>query len=189
MLSCLSILPSTVKAGNSLKSVSSNATESSAGWMGRAIVPADESDITPQQKRRDTTAHRLRAALARLLAREEGVTLSVAALAREAGVGRNAIYVNHRDVIAELFQAASHRIDAAAALKEAPETDWRAVATELREQVRGLATENASLLKRAQDAELATARVERRAAKLDGELRALRSPVHLHGAKRNTRNR
>ncbi|MER8461241.1 hypothetical protein NKH24_35590 [Mesorhizobium sp. M1300] len=151
-------------------------------------MPADRTGITPQQKRRDATAQRLRAAMARLLAREEGVTLSVAALAREAGVGRNAIYVNHRDVIAELLQAASHRIDATVASKEAPETDWRAVATELREQVRGLATENARLLRRAQDAELATARVEKRAAKLDAELRALRSPVHLNGTKPSTRN-
>ncbi|MCP3475553.1 TetR family transcriptional regulator [Bradyrhizobium sp. CCGUVB1N3] len=152
-------------------------------------MPADKTGITPQQKRRDATAHRLRAALARLLAREGNAKLSVANLAREAGIGRNAIYVNHRDVIAELLQAASSRVDAAAAPKEAPETDWRAVAIELREQVRGLATENARLLKCAQDAELATARVERRAAKLDAELRALRSPVHLHGTKPNARNR
>ncbi|MGX8014330.1 hypothetical protein ACVDG8_037950 (plasmid) [Mesorhizobium sp. ORM8.1] len=88
-----------------------------------------------------------------------------------------------------MLQAASHRIDAAVASKEAPETDWRAVATELREQVRGLATENAMLLRRAQDAEQATARAEKRAAKLDAELRALRSPVHLHGTEPNTRNR
>ncbi|MGC0321060.1 AcrR family transcriptional regulator [Bradyrhizobium sp. USDA 326] len=152
-------------------------------------MPDDKKGSTPQQKRRDTTAYRLRAALARLLAREGGAKLSVAALAREAGVGRNAIYVNHRDVITELFQTASHRTDAAAASKEAPETDWRAVAIELREQLRALATENARLLKRAQDAELATARVEKRAAKLDAELRALRSPVHLHGTEPNTRNR
>lgn len=157
--------------------------------MGRTMVPADKMGITPQQKRRDATAHRLSAALARLVTQEGGAKLSVAALAREAGVGRNAIYVNHRDVIAELLQAASHQIDATVASKEAPETDWRAVATELREQVRGLATENARLLRRAQDAELATARAEKRAAKLDAELRVLRSPVHLHGTKPNTRNR
>lgn len=158
--------------------------------MGRAGVSGEKTGITPQQKRRYATAQRLRAALARLLlAQERGAKLSVAALAREAGVGRNAIYVNHRDVVAELLQAASHRIDAAVASKEAPETDWRAVATELREQVRGLATENAMLLRRAQDAEQATARAEKRAAKLDAELRALRSPVHLHGTEPNTRNR
>lgn len=152
-------------------------------------MSGDKTGITPQQKRRDATGQRLRAALARLLAREEGVTLSVAALAREAGVGRNAIYVNHRDVIAELFQAASHRIDAAVASKEAPETDWRAIATEVREQARGLATENARLLRRVQEAELATARAEKRGAKLDAELRALRSPVHLFETKPSTRNR
>ena len=152
------------------------------------MVPAERTGIPPQQKRRDGTAQRLRAALARLLAQERGAKLSVAALAREAGVGRNAIYVNHRDVIAELLEAASHRTDATVASKEAPETDWRAVATELKEQVRGLATENARLLRRAQDAELATARVEKRAAKREAELRALQSPVYLYGTKPNTRN-
>lgn len=152
-------------------------------------MPADKTGITPQQKRRDTTAHRLRSALARLLAREGGVKLSVAALAREAGVGRNAIYVNHRDVIAELLQTASHETDRTVASKGVPETDWRAVAAELKEQVRGLATENAQLLRRAQEAELAAVRIEKRAAKLDLELRALRSPVHLHETKPNTRNR
>ena len=124
-----------------------------------------------------------------MLAQEGGATLSVAALAREAGVGRNAIYVNHRDVIAELLEAAPHQIDATVASKEVPETDWRAVATELREQVRGLATENARLLRRAQDAELATARVEKRAAKREAQLRALQSPVYLYGTKPSTRNR
>lgn len=152
-------------------------------------MPADKTGITPQQKRRNATALRLRAAMARLLAQEGGAKLSVAALAREAGVGRNAIYVNHRDVIAELLQTASHEIDATVASKQAPETDWHAVTTELRGQLRGLATENARLLRRAQDAELATTRAEKRATKLDAELRALRSPVHLHGTKPNTRNR
>jgi AcrR family transcriptional regulator len=152
-------------------------------------MPADKTGITPQQKRRDTTAHRLRSALARLLAREGGVKLSVAALAREAGVGRNAIYVNHRNVIEELAQTASHETDTTVASKGVPETDWRAVAAELKEQVRGLATENAQLLRRAQEVELAAARIEKRAAKLDLELRALRSPVHLHETKPNTRNR
>ena len=188
MLSCSSILPSTVKAENSLRSASSNAIGSSGDWMGRTIVPADRTGITPQQKRRDGTGQRLRAALARLLAQEGGAKLSVAALGREAGVGRNAIYVNHRDVIAELLEAAPHQIDATVASKEVPETDWRAVATELKEQVRGLATENARLLRRAQDAELATARVEKSAAKREAQLRALQSPVYLYGTKPSTRS-
>jgi AcrR family transcriptional regulator len=152
-------------------------------------VSDDKTGVTPQQKRRDATALRLRAAMARLLAQKGGTKLSVAALAREAGVGRNAIYVNHRDVIAELLQTGSHEIDETVASKGAPETDWRTVAAELREQVRGLATENARLLRRVQDAELAAARAEKRATKLDAELRALRSPVHLHGTKPNISNR
>jgi hypothetical protein len=78
-------------------------------------VSDDKTGVTPQQKRRDATALRLRAAMARLLAQKGGTKLSVAALAREAGVGRNAIYVNHRYVIAELLQTASHEIDATVA--------------------------------------------------------------------------
>ncbi|BCH20003.1 hypothetical protein [Mesorhizobium sp. L-2-11] len=159
--------------------------------METSAVTAERDGRSPQQKRRAGTAARLRAALERLIAAQpqNGAKLSVAGLAREAGVGRNAIYVNHRDVVAELLLAASHRIDATMASKEAPETDWRAVATGLREQVRGLATENARLLRRAQDAEQATARAEKRAAKLDADLRTLRSPVHLNGMKPNTGNR
>ncbi|MDA9397957.1 hypothetical protein XH79_03725 [Bradyrhizobium sp. CCBAU 45389] len=88
-----------------------------------------------------------------------------------------------------MLQAASHPVDATVASKEAPATDWRAVATEFREQARGLATENARLLRRVHKVKLATARAEKRAAKLDAELRALRSPVHLLGTKPNTRNR
>jgi hypothetical protein len=88
--------------------------------------------------------------------------------------------VNHREIIAELYAASSQR-DAKSemARKRSPETDWRAVAGELKQQVRTLATENAVLLKRALDAEQASARAERRRAKLEEELRALRGPISL----------
>ena len=47
-----------------------------------------QSDATPQARRRARTAERLRGALA-----------------REAGIGRNAIYANHRTILNELRQA------------------------------------------------------------------------------------
>jgi hypothetical protein len=49
----------------------------------------------------------------------------------------------------------------------------------LKQQVRALATENAVLLKRALDAEQASARAERRRTKLEQDLRALRGPISL----------
>jgi hypothetical protein len=138
----------------------------------------DDGSRTPQEKRRAGTAVRLREALNRLVA--AGAKLTVVELAREAGVGRNAIYVNHREIIAELCAASSQR-DAKPemARERSPETDWRAVAGELKQQVRALATENAVLLKRALDAEQASARAERRRTKLEEDFRALRGPISL----------
>lgn len=138
----------------------------------------DEAPRTPQEKRRAGTADRLRDALHRLVS--AGAKLTVAELAREAGVGRNAIYVNHREIITELLAAAARREAKPKMERErSPETDWRAVAGELKQQVRALATENAMLLKRVLDTEQANARAERRRAKLEEELRTLRAPISL----------
>lgn len=140
---------------------------------------ANDGDVqTPQGKRRSGTSARLRAAFDRLVA--AGAKLTVAALAREAGVGRNAIYVNHRDIIADLLEAASQReAPTKPGQGRSPETDWRGVAAEMKDRVRALATENALLLKRTLDAEQATARAERRRAKIEDELRSVRAPVRL----------
>ena len=62
-----------------------------------------QSDAAPQARRRARTAERLREALARLL-RDGSRRPTVAALAREAGVGRNAIYANHNTILDELRQ-------------------------------------------------------------------------------------
>jgi aryl carrier-like protein len=138
----------------------------------------DNTQQTPQEKRRSGTSVRLRAAFGRLVA--VGAKLTVAALAREAGVGRNAIYVNHRDIIADLLQATSRsETNSEPNQERSPETDWRAVAAQMKEQVRVLATENARLLKRALDAEQTMERTERWRRKLEDEIRALRAPVHL----------
>ncbi len=135
---------------------------------------------TPQQKRRDATREELKAALARLVASGHPRRLAVAVLAREAGVGRNAIYANHADVIAELPRAARERVLAQPVVeKPSAVADWRAVAADLRCQNQLLATENARLLKRALDAEQAAARSEKQAAALRGELRKTGEPVRV----------
>lgn len=56
---------------------------------------------TPQGRRRERVATRLREALAVLRADPES-EISVAALARHAGIGRNALYTNHRAVLEDL---------------------------------------------------------------------------------------
>ena len=124
-------------------------------WQGSREVPIIAADRpTPQQKRRDATRQELKAALARLVASGHPRRLSVAVLAREAGVGRNAIYANHADVITELRRAAMELVSAQPVMEKAPTvTDWRAVAADFRGQNQLLATENARLLKRALDAE------------------------------------
>ena len=65
-----------------------------------------DASATPQARRRARTEARLREALARLL-HDGSRRPTVAALAREAGVGRNAIYANHRTILDELRQAAT----------------------------------------------------------------------------------
>ncbi|MDE1918582.1 MAG: hypothetical protein KGJ57_21300 [Sphingomonadales bacterium] len=133
----------------------------------------DDASCTPQEQRRANTAARLKAALDRLVA--AGAKLTVAELAREAGVGRNAIYVNHRTIIAELIAVASRRDTKARPSRNGlSQTDWRAEVADLKEQLRATATENALLLKRALDAEQAMARAERRQALLEESIRELR---------------
>jgi hypothetical protein len=61
----------------------------------------------PHDQRMQATAEKLHAALDRLVTGSDGSPmadrrLTVAALAREARVGRNAIYANHRDILDKL---------------------------------------------------------------------------------------
>ncbi len=53
---------------------------------------------SPQGRRRERVAARLRDALVALRA-DPVAEISVAALARHAGIGRNALYTNHRAVL------------------------------------------------------------------------------------------
>lgn len=110
--------------------------------------------------RREQTAQRLRDALHRLATgtaihpsnKGRKPPFSVSALAREAGVARNAVYTNHR-----------FAIDALSGLtrpQNEPDHSHQTMA------IQKLATENAILLKRAIDAEKRADRLERRCAAL-----------------------
>jgi hypothetical protein len=148
--------------------------------------PLDPVAMPPQAKRRAATEQRLRAALDRLLCPSDPsgapdrARLTIAALAREAGVGRNAIYANHRGIIAELQSVIDQRPPPAPKASPSAEvTDWRAAAAELRVQNQRLATENAALLKRVLDAEHNAAQAEKKNARLTAELRRMQQPATL----------
>ena len=74
----------------------------------------------PHDRRMQATAEKLRAALDRLTGgagEPSDVStqrLTVAALAREAGVSRNAIYANHRDILDDLARARQRQVSARA---------------------------------------------------------------------------
>ena len=107
-------------------------------------------------------------------------TLSVASLACEAGVARNAIYTNHRAMIDALRQAAQQRVVPSKLESwEDKVAQQRAVIDVLKTEQRRLATENAALLKRAIDAEAAAARDQRQNARLVKEREQSLRPVKL----------
>lgn len=117
---------------------------------------------------KDHTEHKLTAALHRLAVgtalHPKNVAASrqftVAALSREAGVSRNAIYTNYRtflDQLAKLVAGADSGVGGGSA---APRDD------EQTERLLRLATENAGLLKRAIEAERRAERLEGRCASL-----------------------
>jgi hypothetical protein len=150
--------------------------------------PSNTGPSTPHEKRRLSTERRLRAALDRLVGgtpshpsfRARAYRLSVAVLAREAGVGRNTIYTNHRAILDELS-----RVDRQIATPKRPASAQKtaelgALIEQLQQQKRQLATENAALLKRALDAERIADRAEKKAARLTEELRKMRQPAPLH---------
>jgi hypothetical protein len=142
-----------------------------------------QSDATPQARRRARTAERLREALARLL--HDG-SRRPTALAREAGVGRNAIYANHSTILDELRQAATRPGAGSQVESDADRgLEHRREIAGLKNQLRQLATQNAALLKRALDAEAKAARLDRRASQLTREIDEMRRPVPL-GVKETT---
>lgn len=131
--------------------------------------------LNPYEKRRRAIEARLRDALERLVqgrpahaTNQNGNRLTVAALAREAGVGRNAIYTNHRAFLEMLA--------AAAVGSSAPPTSWQDKIDELHSLIRAMKaaerrqiTQNAQLLARARDAEAQADRHRRHNARLIAE--------------------
>ncbi len=150
------------------------------------------SPTTHYDERMRATADRLRDALDRLVrgvpehtdSRHRIQRLTVAALAREAGVGRNAIYTNHRDILDDLARARRRRLapDRIGGMKEKI-AEQRAVIDDMQLQIRRLATENAGLLRRAVDAERLAERADRRNALLTREIDAHRRPMLLRQTK------
>lgn len=126
------------------------------------------------EKRLAQTHRKLREALDRLIQGASDPALhgerdhfSVARLAREAGVARNAIYTNHRSIIDVLRQAAAEQqMPCRLESWQDKLAQQRAVIDTLTMQQRRLATENAALLKRALAAEALAERHRRQHARL-----------------------
>jgi hypothetical protein len=144
--------------------------------------------LTPHDRRMRATAEKLRAALDRLVcgtperlaSRPSAHRLTVAALAREAGVARNTIYTNHRGILDEFGQARrrgtipDHRDSTDQKIAE-----QRAAIDDMQIQIRQLVTENAGLLRRAVEAERLAESADRRSAHLTRQIDALRRPAVL----------
>lgn len=150
----------------------------------------------PHDRRMEATSEKLRAALDRLV-RGDGqrsntsiARLTVAALAREAGVGRNAIYANHRGILDELVRARQpQRVPDRITTSEDKITEQRSVIEDMQQQIRQLATENAGLMRRAIEAERRADRAERRSAQLTKEVDTLRRPTLLRSPDGDTARR
>jgi hypothetical protein len=140
----------------------------------------------PHDRRMQATAAKLRAALDRLAGDSGGPPtasirhLTVAELAREAGVGRNAIYANHRDILDELARFRERQpVPGRIATMVDKVAEQRVVIDDMQCQIRQLATENAGLMRRAIEAERQADRAERRSAQLTKELDRHRRPTLL----------
>ncbi len=141
--------------------------------------------LGPYEERRRRTRNKLRAALERLVAgrpidptlRKIRYRLTVSTLAREASVGRNAIYTNHRALIEELRHATLQdgRSPSGRAVNKLD--DQRAMIDVMKVAERRMITENAVLLKRALDAEAEAARHRKHNARLIAERDAALRPV------------
>ncbi|MCD1637084.1 hypothetical protein K7H91_25430, partial [Martelella mediterranea] len=106
--------------------------------------------------------------------------LTIATLAREARVGRNAIYTNHRSMIDELRRASDRKIvPEKLAAWEDKLAQQRALIQVLQIEERRMVTENAVLLKRILDAEAEVERQKRQNARLITERDRAMKPVPL----------
>lgn len=121
-----------------------------------------------QGSRKDQADAKLRAGLHRLVTgapvhpanQRTSRPFTVAALSREAGVARNAIYTSHRAILDQLKELAIGKT------KVVSDTHAAADKQELETRLSRLATDNAILLKRALEAERRVERLERRYASL-----------------------
>ena len=150
--------------------------------MERMVAMARKSSktpaLTPHEMRLRNTDRKLRDALERLVKgmpahpdlQKRSYRLTVATLAREAHVGRNAIYTNHRSMIDELRRARDRKI--VPEKLEAWEdklAQQRTLIQVLQIEERRLVTENAVLLKRVLEAETEVERHKRHNARLIAE--------------------
>lgn len=150
----------------------------------------------PHDRRMQATAEKLRAALDRLTggagepSDASTQRLTVAAFAREAGVGRNAIYANHRDILDDLARARQRqRVPDRIITIQDKITEQRSVIEDMQHQIRQLATENAGLMRRTIEAERRADRAERRSAQLTKEVDTLRRPMLLRSPDGDTAQR
>ena len=144
--------------------------------------------LTPAEKRLRNTHCKLRDALERLVKglpthpdlQKRSYRLTVATLAREARVGRNAIYANHRSIIDELRRASDRKVvPEKLAAWEDKLAQQRALIQVLQIEERRMVTENAVLLKRILDAETEVERQKRHNARLIAERDRAVKPVPL----------
>jgi hypothetical protein len=144
--------------------------------------------LTPHEKRLRNTDRKLREALERLAKglpthsdlQKRSYRLTVATLAREARVGRNAIYTNHRSMIDELRRASDRKVvPEKLAAWEDKLAQQRALIQVLQIEERRMVTENAVLLKRILEAETEVERQKRHNARLITERDRAMKPVPL----------
>jgi hypothetical protein len=187
------ILTWTRSAGNSLKHGLPNAIASLANsTMERMVAMARKTSktpaLTPHEKRLRNTDRKLREALERLVKglpthpdlQKRSYRLTIATLAREARVGRNAIYTNHRSMIDELRRASDRKIvPEKLAAWEDKLAQQRTLIQVLQIEERRMVTENAVLLKRVLEAETEAERQKRHNARLIAERDRAVKPVAL----------
>jgi hypothetical protein len=141
----------------------------------------------PYEERLQRTRNKLRGALERLVAgrpidltlRKIRYRLTVSTLAREASVGRNAIYTKHRPIIEELRQATLQNSQSPRGNVKNKLDEQRATIDAMKAAERRMITENAVLLKRALDAEAEATRHCKHNARLITERDAALRPVRI----------
>jgi len=142
--------------------------------------------ISPYEKRLEASNGRLRDALERLVQgrpvhprHQNGYRLTVAVLAREAGVGRNAIYTNHRAFLDALTTAAALGTSKPPANWQDKIDELHAIIRTMKQEERRMISENAALLQRARAAEADAERYRQRHARLVAERDAALRPAPI----------